>query len=150
MKFWGNLWVFRITRFLDFFHLPCSTVWSKTVGGASVSCYTSSQIVFHFFALVFIHLVLLARFVAQISTSVSTSFFLIPRMCALYHNFYCIFSGYLPLNWPGFRWLNSCVNLTGVVQWLKLALSKGPNWVGVFTPTPEDGNSSRNVVFSSS
>jgi hypothetical protein len=46
----------------------------------------------------------------------------------------------------------SCVNLTEVVQWLRLALSKGPNWVGVFsTLSPEDGNRSsfRNVVFSS-
>jgi hypothetical protein len=25
------------------------------------------------------------------------------------------------------------VNLTGVVQWLRLALSKGPNWVWVFS-----------------
>jgi hypothetical protein len=37
------------------------------------------------------------------------------------------------------------------VQWLRLALSKGPNWVGVFFPPllPEDGNrpSFRNVVF---
>jgi hypothetical protein len=34
------------------------------------------------------------------------------------------------------------MNLTGVVQWLRLALSKGPNWVGVFPLTPEDGNRS--------
>jgi hypothetical protein len=35
-------------------------------------------------------------------------------------------------------------------QWLRLALSKGPNWVSVFSPpSPEDGNRSsfRNVVF---
>jgi hypothetical protein len=46
--------------------------------------------------------------------------------------------------------LNSSANLTGVVQWLRLTLSKGPNWVGVFSPpSPEDGNgcSFRNVVF---
>jgi hypothetical protein len=39
-----------------------------------------------------------------------------------------------------------------VLQWLRLALSKGPNWVGVFSPlSPKDGNRSsfRNVVFSS-
>jgi hypothetical protein len=38
-------------------------------------------------------------------------------------------------------------------QWLRLALSKGPNWLFVFPPnTPEDGNRSsfRNVVFYSS
>jgi hypothetical protein len=42
-----------------------------------------------------------------------------------------------------------CVNLTGVVQWLRLALSSGPTCVGVFPPTPEDGKKSsfRNVVF---
>jgi hypothetical protein len=36
-------------------------------------------------------------------------------------------------------------------QWLRLALSKGPNWVGVFPPSPENGNrfGFRNVVFSS-
>jgi hypothetical protein len=48
-----------------------------------------------FFALVLMHLVLLARFVAQISTFLSI---LVPRMCVLYHNFYCIFSCYLPPN----------------------------------------------------
>jgi hypothetical protein len=43
-------------------------------------------------------------------------------------------------------------NHWSMVQWLRLALSKGPNWVGVFPPTPEDGNnySLRNVVFSGS
>jgi hypothetical protein len=42
------------------------------------------------------------------------------------------------------------VNLTGVLQWLRLALSKGSNWVRVFSsPSPEDGNRSsfRNDVF---
>jgi hypothetical protein len=34
----------------------------------------------------------------------------------------------------GQQWLNSCVNLTEGVQWLRLALSKGSNWVGVFSP----------------
>jgi hypothetical protein len=41
---------------------------------------------------------------------------------------------YLPPNYPSLKCLNSCVNLTAVVQWLRLALSKGPNWVGVFFP----------------
>jgi hypothetical protein len=36
-----------------------------------------------------------ASFVAQISTSFSI---LVPRMWVLHHNFYCIFSCYLPLN----------------------------------------------------
>jgi hypothetical protein len=38
-----------------------------------------------------------------------------------------------------------------VFQWLRLALSKGPNRVGVAFPSPEDGNRSsfRNVMFSS-
>jgi hypothetical protein len=54
-----------------------------------------SQIVFHFFGLVLIHVVLLARFVAQISIS---SFILVLRMCVLYHNLYCIFSCYLRPN----------------------------------------------------
>jgi hypothetical protein len=37
------------------------------------------------------------------------------------------------------------------VQWLRLALSKGPNRVGVSFPSPEDGNRSRfrNFLFSS-
>jgi hypothetical protein len=36
-----------------------------------------------------------------------------------------------------------------LVQWLRLALSKGPNGVGVFPPSPKDGNRSSfwNVVF---
>jgi hypothetical protein len=85
----------------------------------------------HFFAtLVLMHFVLFDRFVAQMSSSFSI---LVPRMCVLYHNFYCIFSCYLPPNKPGLKWLNSCVNLTRVVQWLRLALSKGPNWVGAFS-----------------
>jgi hypothetical protein len=48
----------------------------------------------------------------------------------------------------GLRCLYSLVFLTWVVQWLRLALSKGPNRVGV-SPSPEDGNRSsfRNVVF---
>jgi hypothetical protein len=38
-----------------------------------------------------------------------------------------------------------------LVQWLRLAISKGPNGVDVFLPSPEDGNRSslRNDVFSS-
>jgi hypothetical protein len=28
----------------------------------------------------------------------------------------------------------SCENLAGVVEWLRLALSDGPNWVGLFCP----------------
>jgi hypothetical protein len=62
------------------------------------------------------HLVLLVKFVAKISTSLSI---LVQRMCLLY----------LPLTQPGLRHLNSYVNLTGVVQWLRLAL--WPNRVGV-------------------
>jgi hypothetical protein len=69
--------------------------------GASGRYYTSSQIVFHFFAMVLIHLGLLARFVTRISTSISI---LVPRMGMLYHNFYCTFSCYLPQSWPGLRW----------------------------------------------
>jgi hypothetical protein len=40
--------------------------------------------------------------------------------------------------------------LVSWVQWLRLALSKGPNWLGVLPPWPEDGNRSsfRKVVFS--
>jgi hypothetical protein len=56
----------------------------SSTDGASGRYYTSSQIVFHFFALVLIHLVLLARFVAQISTSFSIP---VPRMCVLYQYF---------------------------------------------------------------
>jgi hypothetical protein len=48
--------------------------------------------VFHFFAFVLMHLVLLVMFVAQISTSFSIP---VPRMCVLYRNFYCVFSCYL-------------------------------------------------------
>jgi hypothetical protein len=31
-------------------------------------------------------------------------------------------------------WASGCRLQTGVVQWLRLTLSKGSNWVGVFTP----------------
>jgi hypothetical protein len=69
--------------------------WFYSIDGARGRHYMSSQIVFHFFELVLIQSVLLAMFVAQISTSFSI---LVPRMCVLYRNFYCIFSGYLPPN----------------------------------------------------
>jgi hypothetical protein len=36
-------------------------------------------------------------------------------------------------NWVCFR-----PQVRGVVQWLSLALSKGPNRVGVFPPSPDD------------
>jgi hypothetical protein len=45
-----------------------------------------------------LHLVLSVMFVAQIFTSFS---FLVPCMCVLYHNFYCVFSCYLLPNQPG-------------------------------------------------
>jgi hypothetical protein len=45
--------------------------------------------------LVLMHLILLARFVAQISTSFSI---LVPHMSVLSHNFHCIYSCYLSLN----------------------------------------------------
>jgi hypothetical protein len=42
-------------------------------------------------------------------------------------------------------------NMTLVLQWLKLAPSKGPNSVGASLPSPEDGNrfSFQNIIFSS-
>jgi hypothetical protein len=98
---------------------------------ASGRYYMSSQKCSHFFALVLMHRVLLAKLLTQISTSFVI---LVPRMCLLYHNFYCTFSCYLLPNYPGLKWLNSCVNLTEIVQWSRLALSEGSNWVGVFRP----------------
>jgi hypothetical protein len=49
---------------------------------------------------------------------------------------------------PAYECLHKEVSL---VQWLRLAFSKGPNRVGVSFPSPENGNRSsiRNVVFSS-
>jgi hypothetical protein len=68
----------------------------RTLQMALAVSFTCLHTFFHFFyALALIHLVLLARFVAQISTSFSV---LVPRMCVLYHNFYCIFSCYFSLN----------------------------------------------------
>jgi hypothetical protein len=45
----------------------------------------------------------------------------------------------------------SCCYITWVIQWLRLALSKGPNRVGIPLPSPEDRNTSsfQNTVFSS-
>jgi hypothetical protein len=61
---------------------------------------------------------LLATSVAYIFTSLSI---LVPRLCMLYHNFYCIFSCYLSSTKP-------VVILTWVVQWLRLVpLCKGSN-----------------------
>jgi hypothetical protein len=49
----------------------------------------------YFFAWVLVHSVLLVMLVAQISTALSIP---VPRMWVLHHNFYCVLSGYLPLN----------------------------------------------------
>jgi hypothetical protein len=72
---------------------------------------------------------------------------------------------YLWTAWLFFEWkclINNTVNFMQVehsellgfwtfsIQWLRLALSNGPNWVGSSSPPPpEDGNRSsfRNVVF---
>jgi hypothetical protein len=52
--------------------------------GTSGRSYKSYNFFFPLLASVLMHLVLLAGFVAQISTSFSI---LVPRMCVLYHNF---------------------------------------------------------------
>jgi Na+/alanine symporter len=49
----------------------------------------------NFVALVLMQLGLLVMFAAQVSTFFSV---LVPRMCVLYHNFYCRLSCYLPHN----------------------------------------------------
>jgi hypothetical protein len=95
--------------------------------GASGRYYMSS----YFFLFVCIRAHTLGFVAAQISTSFSILF---QRMCVLYHNFYCIFSYYHAPNQPGLRWPNNSVNLPGIVQWMRLAHCKGPNWVGVFSP----------------
>jgi hypothetical protein len=63
--------------------------------------------------------------------------------------FYCIFSCFLPSTKPGLIYI-AVVILTWVVQLLRIALSKGPDIVGV-SPSAEEGNGSsfQNVVFSS-
>jgi hypothetical protein len=71
-----------------------------------------------------------AKFVALISTSFSI---LVLYIWVLYQFLLHIFF-LIPPNYPGLRPLNSCVNLTGVVQWLTLTLSKRSRWVGVFPP----------------
>jgi hypothetical protein len=47
------------------------------------------------------------------------------------HNFYCIFSCFISWTHPGVRRMYSCCYVTWVVQWLRLALSNGPNRVCV-------------------
>jgi hypothetical protein len=70
-------------------------------------------------------------FVAQISTSFSIP---VPRHVRALSQFLLYIFLLAPAELGCLKWLNSCVNLTGVVQWLRSALSKGPNWVGVFSP----------------
>jgi hypothetical protein len=43
------------------------------------------------------------------STNIHTFSFPVPRMCVLYHYFYCILPCYLPPNYSGLKCLNSCV-----------------------------------------
>jgi hypothetical protein len=64
---------------------------------------------------------------------------------------HCTSSCYTSWTRPDIWWLHSLCYMTRVGQWLRLALSKGPNRVGVFLVWPEDGNRSRflNGVFSS-
>jgi hypothetical protein len=73
---------------------------------------------------------------------------LVSGLSMLYHNFYCIFFSLSPFDIPWSQ--GTLLNLTWVVQCLKLALSKGPNRVGV-PPSSEDENrpSFRKVTFSS-
>jgi hypothetical protein len=63
----------------------------------------------------------------------------------------CPTSGILEIRKHSVSETGSVSFLRSLVQWLRLALSKGPNWVGVFPPSPADGNRSnfRNVVFCS-
>jgi hypothetical protein len=49
-------------------------------------------------------------------------------------HFYCTFSCYLSLTDTNLRCLCGCMTLTYTVQWLTLALSNGPSWVGVSHP----------------
>jgi hypothetical protein len=88
-------------------------------------------------------------------------------LCMLHRNFYSLLSCYI--SWthpgvrclyrcncncmgsqPGVRRLHSCCYVTWVLHWLRLAVCKGPNRVGVLHSSPEDRNrtSFRNDVFS--
>jgi hypothetical protein len=61
-------------------------------------------------------------------------------LCAFFTTiFYFIFSFYLSSTEPHVRCLYGCCYMTWVVQWFKLALSKGPNRIGVSFPSSEDG-----------
>jgi hypothetical protein len=70
---------------------------------------------------------------------------LVLGLCMLYHNLYCVFSYHLPSISLVSGIYIAVIILTWVVQSLRLALSNGPNRVGV---SSEDGNRSsfRNVV----
>jgi hypothetical protein len=58
----------------------------------------------------------------------------------VFHNFYCISSCYLSLTKPDIRHFYTDTCLDMVIQWLKLALSSGPNRVGVPCLVPEGRN----------
>jgi hypothetical protein len=62
---------------------------------------------------------------------------------------WCVYVGYASVS--GIRYLYSCCHMTGVVQCLKLALSKGPNRVGVSSSSPdlsmETGSVSETLCF---
>jgi hypothetical protein len=64
---------------------------------------------------------------------------------------YCIFSCYISWTHPVIRCLHSLCYMAQIAKWLRLALSKRPNRVGVFLPSSEDGNRSsfRNDAFPS-
>jgi hypothetical protein len=79
----------RCYIFLLHFVAFVSSVEVYSTDGAIDRYYMSSQNCFHFYALLLMYLLLLASFVAKITTSFSI---LVSRMCAFYHSFYFIFS----------------------------------------------------------
>jgi Na+/alanine symporter len=68
--------------------------------GISSRHYVSYKFFHFFYALVVMNLVMLAGFIAQISTSFSI---LVPRMCVLYHNFFLHIFLLSPDELPWFR-----------------------------------------------
>jgi hypothetical protein len=66
-------------------HYSYLITWDQANSGEITRKYAKKIVIEHAHALVLIHLVLLARIVAQISTSISLPAL---RMCVLYHNFF--------------------------------------------------------------
>jgi hypothetical protein len=71
---------------------------------------------------------------------------LVSGLCIIYHNFYCVFSCYLPSTKPGLRYLYSCVlRCGGGVEYLHLRVLEGDGKGSLQSETVKHGYESQGL-----